>query len=242
LVSRPYEQRHVRAANEVASRTPPEAIVLSVQHSGSVRYYANRTTLRYDWLEESALDGVLRDLAAKGRRAYLVVDDWEEKRIPRSLLAGQPRRAPGLAPIARVPGKPGSAHFRLAGRRSCSRPMKKAALAFAVYCAITLALTYPLILQMGSVLPNDAGDPALNTWILWWEHAVDAVFEMRGGTRPRFTPAPGRVEFFGEPARPESCIATPLQWLGADRRRPTTSCFFDVPSQRAWRVPARVTS
>ena len=56
-----------------------DAIVLSVQHSGSVRYYANRITLRYDWLKEGALDAALRDLAAKGRRAYLVVDDWEEK-------------------------------------------------------------------------------------------------------------------------------------------------------------------
>ena len=46
--------------------------------------------------------------------------------------------------------------------------MKKAALGFLVYCGITVALTYPLIFQMGAVLPNDAGDPALNTWILWW--------------------------------------------------------------------------
>ena len=49
-----FEQRHVRAANEVASRTPADAVVLSVQHSGSVRYYANRITLRYDWLKEDA--------------------------------------------------------------------------------------------------------------------------------------------------------------------------------------------
>ena len=39
---------------------------------------------------------------------------------------------------------------------------------FLIYCGVTVALTYPLILNMGSVLPNDAGDPALNTWILWW--------------------------------------------------------------------------
>jgi hypothetical protein len=45
--------------------------------------------------------------------------------------------------------------------------MKKGALVFLIYSAITIALTYPLIVQMGSVLPHDAGDPALNTWILW---------------------------------------------------------------------------
>lgn len=101
-----YEQRHVRAANEVASRTPPDAIVLAVQHSGSVRYYANRTTMRYDWLDDGSLDAALRDLAARGRRAYLVVDDWEEKEF-RDRFSGA-NRAGRLdwAPIARVPGSP----------------------------------------------------------------------------------------------------------------------------------------
>jgi len=101
-----YEQRHVRAANEVASRTPPEAMVLAVQHSGSVRYYANRTTLRYDWLEEGALDGALRDLAAKGRRAYLVVDDWEEKEFRDRFSPANRAGRLDWAPIARVPGSP----------------------------------------------------------------------------------------------------------------------------------------
>ena len=101
-----FEQRHVRAANEVASRTPPEAIVLSVQHSGSVRYYANRTTLRYDWLKEGALDGALRDLAAKGRRAYLVVDDWEEKEFRDRFSPANRAGRLDWAPIARVPGSP----------------------------------------------------------------------------------------------------------------------------------------
>ena len=39
-----YERRHVRAAEAVLTRTPPTAVVLAVQHSGSVRYYANRIT------------------------------------------------------------------------------------------------------------------------------------------------------------------------------------------------------
>jgi len=101
-----FEQRHMRAANEVASRTPPEAIVLCVQHSGSVRYYANRTTLRYDWLEEGALDGALRDLAAKGRPAYLVVDDWEEKEFRDRFSPANRAGRLDWAPIARVPGSP----------------------------------------------------------------------------------------------------------------------------------------
>jgi len=101
-----YEQRHVRAAREVESRTPADAIVLAVQHSGSVRYYANRITLRYDWLEASALDTALRDVAAKGRRAYLVVDDWEEKEFRDRFSPGNRAGRLDWAPIARIRSSP----------------------------------------------------------------------------------------------------------------------------------------
>jgi hypothetical protein len=107
-----YEGRHVRAASEVASLTPADAIVLSVQHSGSVRYYANRITLRYDWLDNGALDATLRDIAAKGRRAYLVVDDWEEKEF-RARFSPANRAAQLAAPIARVSGSPEVRIFEL---------------------------------------------------------------------------------------------------------------------------------
>ena len=101
-----YEQRHVRAAREVESRTPADAIVLSVQHSGSVRYYANRITLRYDWLADDALDAALRDVAAKGRRAYLVVDDWEEKEFRDRFSPGNRAGRLDWAPIARISSSP----------------------------------------------------------------------------------------------------------------------------------------
>jgi hypothetical protein len=101
-----YEQRHVRAAREVASRTPADAIVLSVQHSGSVRYYANRITLRYDWLEEGALDSALRDIASKGRRAYLVVDDWEEKEFRDRFSPANRAGRLDWAPVARISSSP----------------------------------------------------------------------------------------------------------------------------------------
>lgn len=110
-----YEQRHVRAANEVAARTPPDAIVLSVQHSGSVRYYANRTTMRYDWLEAGSLDAALRDLAAKGRHAYLVVDDWEEKEFRERFSAANRAGRLDWAPIARVAGSPEVRVFDMQG-------------------------------------------------------------------------------------------------------------------------------
>lgn len=47
-------------------------------------------------------------------------------------------------------------------------PRRVDAGAAAAYVAITVALTYPLARAMGSAFPHDAGDPALNTWLLWW--------------------------------------------------------------------------
>ena len=51
--------------------------------------------------------------------------------------------------------------------------MKRTAIAFLVYCVATIAITFPLITALRTALPHDPGDPALNTWILWWNaHAV----------------------------------------------------------------------
>ena len=37
------------------------------------------------------------------------------------------------------------------------------------FSILALAATYPLMLDLGGVLPNDLGDPVLNTWILAWD-------------------------------------------------------------------------
>ena len=126
-------------------------MVLSVQHSGSVRYYANRITLRYDWLPPDQLDAAVRDLTAKGYQPYLVVDDWEQKEF-------QTRFGPASAlgkldwpPVARVPRAP-SANLPIADGGPGAT--KKSSLVFLAYCAITIALTYPLVVTLERH-PND---------------------------------------------------------------------------------------
>ena len=83
---------------------------------------------------------------------------------------------------------------------------------FLIYCGLTIGLTYPLILNMGSVLPNDAGDPALNTWILWW-NSQTVPFTRAWWNAPAFYPAPG-VLTFSENLLGLSLISTPLHWMG----------------------------
>ena len=52
-------------------------MILSVQHSGSLRLYADRLTLRYDALDPLWLDRVVEHLQSIGRRPYYVLDGAE---------------------------------------------------------------------------------------------------------------------------------------------------------------------
>ena len=100
------EQRYVQVARAVASGTPPNAMLLAMQHSGSLRYYTHRPTLRYDELAPGLLDKAIADLEAKGYRPYAVLEDFEvevfRKRFPGSrygqlsqdpIVEGMPVRA-----------------------------------------------------------------------------------------------------------------------------------------------------
>jgi hypothetical protein len=71
------ERRYVDVARFIASHTDPAAVVLSLQHSGSLRLYASRLTLRYDLLDPAWLDRTVAYLQSVGRRPYFVLDVGE---------------------------------------------------------------------------------------------------------------------------------------------------------------------
>jgi hypothetical protein len=75
------EQRYVTVARLVRDATPPNSVVLAMQHSGSLRYYGGRLTLRYDTLDEQWLDRAIDWLAAHGHRPYVLLDEWEHERF-----------------------------------------------------------------------------------------------------------------------------------------------------------------
>ena len=113
---RDHEQRYVRAAGRAAELTPAGAVLFSSQHSGSLRYYADRMTLRYDLLAEGHLDSAIRELKGLGRPSFLVIDEWERADFRRR-FAGR-NRAGGLewGPLARVPGRPDVLVYNLRDR------------------------------------------------------------------------------------------------------------------------------
>ena len=87
------------AAAMATAHTERDALMLSMQHSGSVRYYGARMSLRYDWLDPAWLDRSVAWLAARGHPVYALLDGWEIDAVRRR-FAGQ-AKAGGLdAPIA----------------------------------------------------------------------------------------------------------------------------------------------
>jgi hypothetical protein len=82
------ERRYLEPALHLASTIPPDAVIVAMQHSGSLRYYTGRLILRWDELDPSWLDRTVAFLRARGIATYLVAESWEEEQI-RSRFAGQ---------------------------------------------------------------------------------------------------------------------------------------------------------
>ena len=72
------ESRFVAAGRYAARALPPQAVVLAVQESGSIRYHGDRSTLTWDAIVPSRLDATIAWLIAAGRPPFIAVEDPEE--------------------------------------------------------------------------------------------------------------------------------------------------------------------
>ncbi|HEX7140650.1 MAG TPA: hypothetical protein VF219_22550, partial [Vicinamibacterales bacterium] len=80
------------------------------------------------------------------------------------------------------------------------------------YSALILAMTYPLVLHLGTHVAHDLGDPILSTLILWWNaHRLPLTKAWWDGWF--FWPASG-VLALSDHRLGESLLASPLQWIG----------------------------
>ena len=82
---------------------------------------------------------------------------------------------------------------------------------FLGYFALTLVWMYPLLPALGRGLPNDPGDPLLNTWIIWWNARV-VPFSTEWWNAPSFYPLTG-VAAFTELLVSLNLIASPVIWI-----------------------------
>jgi hypothetical protein len=82
------KRRYLDAAVYVDATLPSDAVVLAMQHSGSIRYYTGRLTMRWDVLDAGSLDTAVAALHARGVPVYAAVESWEEEDFRRR-FAGQ---------------------------------------------------------------------------------------------------------------------------------------------------------
>ena len=83
---------------------------------------------------------------------------------------------------------------------------------FALFLALALAWTWPLVTRLSWRIPHDPGDPILNTWILWWN--TQAVpFTDAWWNPPVFYPMPGAFAL-SEHLAGIAVFTTPLQLAG----------------------------
>ena len=71
------ERKYAVVADYVSRRLPRNAALLSMQHSGSIRYYSGRATVRYDHIPPTQLESTLAALTDAGYRPYILVEPWE---------------------------------------------------------------------------------------------------------------------------------------------------------------------
>jgi hypothetical protein len=71
------EARYPLAGQWLNVNTPPQSVALANQHSGSLRWYGNRPTLRWDLLAPEALAPMVRELEAKGATVYVALEGDE---------------------------------------------------------------------------------------------------------------------------------------------------------------------
>jgi 4-amino-4-deoxy-L-arabinose transferase-like glycosyltransferase len=78
LRQRYLEGKLADVADHVRSATPENSVVLASEHSGSLRFYAGRVTLRWDLLPPEWLDRAVAWMAARGVHAYALLDEMEQ--------------------------------------------------------------------------------------------------------------------------------------------------------------------
>ena len=71
------EARYPLAGEWINVNTPPESVVLANQHSGSLRWYGKRQTLRWDFIDPNQLAQTIGELESHGAVAYVALEGDE---------------------------------------------------------------------------------------------------------------------------------------------------------------------
>lgn len=127
------ERRFAVVGAFVREELPANAIVVTIIHSGSVRHYSSRRTLRWDLLGPEWLDPALAFLRTAGYRPYLLIEDWEQAQYLERFTGHSKIGALDWPPLARYTGgvraeifDPEDRDRFLAGERNTTRTIEPA--------------------------------------------------------------------------------------------------------------------
>ncbi|HXV98910.1 MAG TPA: hypothetical protein VEC93_10860, partial [Anaerolineae bacterium] len=84
-----------------------------------------------------------------------------------------------------------------------------------IYILLTLILTHPLIFNLTTAVPNDIGDPLLNTWILAWNSHALLTDPLNLFNANIFYPLPNTLAY-SEHLFSSALLALPLQLISAE--------------------------
>ncbi|HUQ87612.1 MAG TPA: glycosyltransferase family 39 protein [Vicinamibacterales bacterium] len=71
------EARYPLAGDWINVNTPPTSVVLANQHSGSLRWYGKRQTLRWDFIDPNQLTQTVQELQSHGATVYVALEGDE---------------------------------------------------------------------------------------------------------------------------------------------------------------------
>jgi 4-amino-4-deoxy-L-arabinose transferase-like glycosyltransferase len=80
------EQKYLTVTDYIQRSLPANAVFISHQYTGSIRYYTDRRILRYDWLVPNRLDDAVQSLNTLGYKPFFLLEDWEEPVFQRRFL------------------------------------------------------------------------------------------------------------------------------------------------------------
>jgi hypothetical protein len=72
------EDKYPAVGSFVRANVPSSAFIFAKQHSGSIRYYSGRQTVRWDVLDHGSLDRAVAALRAAGHEPFVVLDRDED--------------------------------------------------------------------------------------------------------------------------------------------------------------------
>ena len=88
------EARYPLAGEWINVNTPQTSVVMANQHSGSLRWYGKRQTIRWDFISPDALVTTVRDLQSRGATVYVALEGDEVAMFDQRFAGAIDQRSP----------------------------------------------------------------------------------------------------------------------------------------------------